>query len=157
MNSTTIRGLQHISRFFDGRDTPSIQKALLKMAARLPDTTISNERHHMTTRKFEDKPGYGTAFWEPEEKRVKKDGSPNQYHPDYKGYVFLEMDYKAGDKLKIDIWEKQTRHGTTMLSLKEDNFTKKLRSGPQEDRSGYQKRSEHAYRRNDDDDNSVPF
>ena len=80
----------------------------------------------MTTRKFEDKPGYGTAFWEPEEKRVKKDGSPNQYHPDYKGYVFLEMDYKAGDKLKIDIWEKQTRHGTTMLSLKEDNFTKKL-------------------------------
>lgn len=111
----------------------------------------------MTTKKYEDKPGYGTAFYEPEEKRVKKDGSPNQYHPDYRGYIFLEMDYKAGDKLKIDIWEKQTRHGTTMLSMKEDNFTKKMRSTPQEDRSGYQrKQSDHAYRR-PGDDSDVPF
>jgi hypothetical protein len=128
------------------------------VAASLPDTITYNERHHMN-KKFEDKPGYGTAFWEDDEKRVKKDGSPNPRHPDFRGYVILEMDYKAGDKLKIDMWQKQTSRGTTMLSLKEDNFTRKLRSTPQEDRSGYQRRGggDYAYRPRNQRDEDVPF
>lgn len=157
MHSTTTLGLQPISRFLEGRDIQSIQRALLKVAASLPDTITYNERHHMN-KKYEDKPGYGNAFWEDDEKRVKKDGSPNPHHPDFRGFVILEMDYKAGDKLKIDMWQKQTRHGTPMLSLKEDNFTRKLRSTPQEDRSGYQRKqkSDYAYRR-PGDDSDVPF
>lgn len=113
----------------------------------------------MNYKKYEDKPGYGTAFWEDDEKRVKKDGSPNPNHPDFRGYLILEMDYKAGDKLKIDMWQKQTKRNTTMLSLKEDNFTRKLRSTPQEDRSGYQRRggSDNAFRPRNPRDEDVPF
>ncbi len=109
--------------------------------------------------KYQEKAGYGTAFWEDDEKRVKKDGSPNPYHPDFRGFLILDMDYKAGDKLKIDMWQKQTSRGTTMLSIKEDNFTRKLKMTPQEDRAGYQRKGggDYAYRPKNVRDEDVPF
>jgi len=38
-------------------------------------------------------PGSGVAYWEEEKKSDKG--------PDYKGFIVLEMDYKAGEKLKF--------------------------------------------------------
>lgn len=109
----------------------------------------------MQKKEYGDKPGYGVAYWEDQEQRVKKDGTPNDRHPDFKGYLILEMDYKAGDKLKLDMWQKKTYRDTPLLSIKEDNFTKKLRETPREDRQGYQKQDNRYYRPKDD--NEVPF
>jgi hypothetical protein len=66
------------------------------------------------------KPGTGVAYYEPPEKRR------SEKAPDFQGFITLEMDYKAGEKLKFGIWEKQTRMGTTLLSLREDNYSKKM-------------------------------
>ena len=93
-------------------------------------------------------PGKGVMFWEPVEKRK------NPKSPDYKGFVVLEMDYKAGDKLKLSAWERKTPYGT-LLSMAEDNFSKKQKEAPREVESGYQKRKpEYAYRSRDSD---IPF
>ena len=90
-------------------------------------------------------PGKGVLFFEPMEKRTSPKG------PDYKGFVILEMDYKAGDKLKLSAWEKKTNYGT-LYSLAEDNWSRKQKETPREVQSGYQKqKNEYAYRpRNDD-------
>ena len=63
-------------------------------------------------------PGSGVAFWE----TVKK----SEKGPDYKGFVTLEMDYKAGEKLKMAFWLKQTANGNTLLAIKEDNYSKRM-------------------------------
>ena len=62
-------------------------------------------------------PGSGVAYWE----SVKK----SDKGPDYKGFVTLEMDYKAGEKLKMAFWLKHTSNGNTLLSIKEDNYFKR--------------------------------
>lgn len=67
----------------------------------------------------EQKPGTGVAYYDPPEKRK------SEKAPDYTGFITLEMDYKAGDKLKFGIWEKQTSSGYTLLSLREDNWSKR--------------------------------
>jgi len=76
----------------------------------------------------EQKPGTGVAYYDPPEKR-KSDKAP-----DYTGFITLEMDYKAGDKLKFGIWEKATSSGYTLLSLREDNWSKKQNMLKEEER-----------------------
>lgn len=66
------------------------------------------------------KPGTGVAYWEPAEKRR------SDKAPDFQGFITLEMDYKAGEKLKFGIWQKATRFGTSLLSIREDNYSKKM-------------------------------
>jgi len=65
------------------------------------------------------RPGTGVAYFEPPEKRR------SDKAPDYQGFITLEMDYAAGEKLKFGIWEKQTQMGYSLLSIKEDNYSKK--------------------------------
>lgn len=93
-------------------------------------------------------PGSGVAYWETEKKSPKG--------PDYKGFVVLEMDYQAGEKLKLAMWQKDTSTGSTLLSIKEDNWAKRKRAekeAPKEVTPGYRRPPPH--RRNDDDD--LPF
>lgn len=55
--------------------------------------------------KFEEKPGYAILFYTPPE--MKK----FEQSPDFDGSMILKMDYKAGEKIKIDVWQKETRTG----------------------------------------------
>lgn len=146
MNSTGIQGLQHISKSLEGKDIESLRRMLVRVGRSLPDTTINHERKSMSEHK--EMPGKGVLFFEPHEKRTSPKG------PDYKGFVILEMDYKAGDKLKISAWEKKTNYGT-LFSLAEDNWSRKQRETPREVQSGYQKqKNDYAYRSKDSD---IPF
>jgi hypothetical protein len=98
-------------------------------------------------------PGSGVAYWEDEKKSEKG--------PDYKGFILLEMDYKAGEKLKFAVWQRNTSKGTTLLAFKEDNWTKRKR---QEEKEAYRAEVTEvvpAYRKHTpkpiDDDDYVPF
>ena len=66
----------------------------------------------------QERPGYGVAYWEPHEKRSTENS------PDWKGFVILKHDYKAGEKLKLGLWKKPTRIGFDLLSIKEDSYAK---------------------------------
>ena len=95
---------------------------------------------------YEDRAGRGVMYYEEERKSDK--------HPEYKGYVMLEMDYKAGDKLKLSAWIRKTSKGYNLISLNEDTWARKKReeaaaSGPRE--------VEPAYRSKRRDDNDIPF
>jgi len=81
-------------------------------------------------------------YWEEEASR-KGDKSPD--------FIVLEMDYKAGEKLKLAAWQKPTSRGYNLLSLSEDNWSKKQRQTDKEVTPAYAKVS---HRLNDDD---VPF
>jgi hypothetical protein len=63
--------------------------------------------------------GSGAAYWENEAER-KSEGSP-----DYKGFLTLEMDYKAGEKIKFVLWKKNNGTGVEMFSVREVNESKK--------------------------------
>lgn len=66
-----------------------------------------------------DRPGSGVAFWQAEAQRK------SEKSPDFKGYILLEMDYKAGDKLQLVAWKKTAKTGAPFLTLKEDNYVRK--------------------------------
>ena len=109
---------------------------------------ITTERHYMSNL-HQEKPGKGVMYWEEESQRK----SPSA--PDFKGFVVLEMDYKAGEKLKLAAWKKPTSRGFDLLSLSEDNWSKKQREipkGPTEVRPTYGNKSQYK-----DDDSDVPF
>ena len=94
-------------------------------------------------------PGSGVMYWEDEEMRKSPKG------PDFKGFIVLEMDYKAGEKLKIAAWQKPTSRGNSLLALKEDNWSKKKREEEMKDKevpSRYSRRPS-----NRDDDETIPF
>jgi hypothetical protein len=132
-----------MSRFFDGLDTPSLQKMLVKVGQTLPDTTT--ERKNMSNA-HQERPGKGVMFYE-----VTKE---HEKGPDYKGFLILEMDYKAGEKLKIAAWMRDTSIGKPLLSLSEDNYTKKKKAEFQPDREvrqGYARSNPSRY------DDDVPF
>lgn len=100
------------------------------------------------------KPGTGVAYWEPVEKRR------SDKAPDFQGFITLEMDYKAGEKLKFGIWQKETRMGTTLLSIKEDNYSKKMNL--QKDQPQEVQYKPHGFNRPANpkialDDSDVPF
>ena len=93
-------------------------------------------------------PGSGVAYWETEKKSPKG--------PDYKGFLVLEMDYKAGEKLKLAMWLKDTSSGSTLLSIKEDNWLKRKKmeeNAPVEVEPGYRRPPP----RRQDDDSDLPF
>ena len=95
-------------------------------------------------------PGSGVAYWEDEKKSEKG--------PDYKGFVILEMDYKAGEKMKMAFWQRNTARGTTLLAIKEDNWLKRKKAeenAPIEVQPAYRRAT--PPKRQDDDDSDVPF
>lgn len=96
-----------------------------------------------------DLPGKGVMYWEEEAARK------GEKSPDYKGFLLLEMDYKAGEKLKIAAWERKTSRGYNLLSLSEDNWSKKQRQAQQADKEVPPRYSTVQHRRNRDED--VPF
>lgn len=99
----------------------------------------------------QERPGKGVMYWEDESKRS------SDKSPDYKGFVVLEMDYKAGEKLKLSAWVRPTARGNNLISLSEDNWSKKQRQTPQEDHTGYQRKNpDYAYKRPGDKD-EIPF
>ena len=69
-----------------------------------------------------EQPGKGVMFWEAPEKRK------SEKAPDWKGFLILKMDYKAGEKLQISGWRKQTAFGD-LVSLSEDTYSKERREG----------------------------
>ena len=138
--------LQHILNFCVGRDTISLQRWLKKVGESMP--VITYEREKMSNL-HKEMPGKGVMYWEHEENRK----SPSA--PDFKGFVVLEMDYKAGEKLKLAAWKKPTSIGVDLLSLSEDNWSKKQRETPREVEPSYAKKSKFVYDK--DDDNTIPF
>jgi len=105
----------------------------------------------MSKSNFPDKPGYGTLFFvAPEDKK-------HAQGPDFTGHLVLDMDYKAGERVNFGLWQKQTRMGTPMFSVREDNWLKKKKLEEQQPREvtpGYAKPKKTTW---EDDDNAVPF
>ena len=91
-----------------------------------------------------ERPGKGVMYWEEESQRK------NDKAPDFKGFLVLEMDYKAGEKLKLAAWQKPTSRGYNLLSITEDNWSKKQRETDKEVTPGYARKQR-------DDDMDVPF
>jgi len=103
-----------------------------------------------TNNAHKEMPGSGVMYWEEEEMRKSPKG------PDFKGFIVLECDYKAGEKLKIAAWQKPTSRGFNLLALKEDNWSKKKREEEMKDKevpSNYARKPS----RSQDDDESIPF
>jgi hypothetical protein len=149
MNSI-VSGLQHISNLCGKTDTESLRRWLTKAGRSLPSTHF--ERKEMSTgNAHKEMPGSGVMYWEEEEMRKSPKG------PDYKGFVVLEMDYKAGEKLKIAAWQKPTSRGHNLLALKEDNWSKKKREEEMRDKevpSNYARKSAGRF---SEDDSEIPF
>ena len=143
MNSSTTHGLRPISKHLEGRDTESIRRWLEKVGPSLP--VITHERKEMDSNPHQERPGKGVMYYEADKKHEKG--------PDYKGFIVLEMDYKAGEKLKLAAWMRDTRSGHKLISLSEDNWTKKQRAEHQPDKEVQPAYVKH--KRYDDDD--VPF
>ena len=104
----------------------------------------------MTNNPHKEMPGSGVMYWEEEEMRKSPKG------PDYKGFLVLEMDYRAGEKLKIAAWQKPTSRGHNLLALKEDNWSKKKREEERKDKEVTPSYARKPSRLEDDDDN-IPF
>jgi hypothetical protein len=120
---------------------------LVRVGQLSQDTTSHHERKMMAT--HVERPGKGVMFWEETHKRKSEKG------PDYKGFIVLEMDYKAGDKVQLSAWQKETGRGYYLLSLSEDNWARKQKETPIEVRSGYQRRDNDFARKARDED--IPF
>jgi len=103
--------------------------------------------------KFEEKPGYAILFYTaPENKKFEQS-------PDFDGSMILKMDYKAGERIKFDVWQKETRNGKPMLSVKENTWAKEKnmeKDRPKEVTPTYRQGPKTNYRKRDDDD-SIPF
>ena len=143
--SSVASGWQHISRLFANKDIPSLQRWLKLMGESLPVTTT--ERKDMSNAHTE-RPGKGVMYWEDESKRS------SDKSPDYKGFLVLEMDYKAGEKLKLAAWMKPTSRGNNLISLSEDNYTKKKRAEHQPDKEVQPSYVKH---KRYDDGGDIPF
>ena len=95
----------------------------------------------MTNNPHKELPGSGVMYWEEEEMRKSPKG------PDFKGFIVLEMDYKAGEKL--------TSRGFNLLALKEDNWSKKKREEERADKEVVPSYNRRPSRPRDDEE--VPF
>ena len=143
-----VSGLQHISNLLGKMDTTSLQAWLEKMGRSTP-STHTHERNEMATNNaHKEMPGSGVMYWEDEEMRKSPKG------PDFKGFIVLECDYKAGEKLKIAAWQKPTSRGNSLLALKEDNWSKKKREEERQDKEVSPSYARKSYPR---DDSDVPF
>ena len=147
MNSV-VSGLQHISKVCGKTDTESLRTWLMKTARSTPSTHSVERTYMATNNPHKEMPGSGVMYWEDEEMRKSPKG------PDFKGFLVLECDYKAGEKLKIAAWQKPTSRGNSLLALKEDNWSKKKREEEMKDKEVPSNYSRRPSRSNDDD---VPF
>lgn len=95
-------------------------------------------------------PGSGVMFWEDEAQRR------SDKAPDYKGFIILKHDYAAGEKLKIAAWQRKTSRGTTLMSLKEDDFLKMKQIGENAPREVTSRLNTSGPRRRNNDED-VPF
>ena len=105
----------------------ALQRILVSMAGTYKPETVYKEYKMSNGNTHKEMPGSGVAYWEAEKKSEKG--------PDYKGFVILEMDYKAGEKLKLAFWQRETARGSTLLAIKEDNWLKRIneeKNSPQE-------------------------
>ena len=149
-----VSGLLPISKFLEKRDTTSLQRWLSNTARNTPVTHYRKEDSSMNNQHRE-MPGSGVAFFEEEKKSDKG--------PDFKGFIVLELDYKAGEKMKFAVWQRPTSKGTTLLSFKEDNWTKRKRMEEKEAYRAEVTEVVPAYKkprldpRIRDDDSDVPF
>jgi hypothetical protein len=134
-------GLRPISNILEGKDTQSLQRWLEKAATNT--LSIHTQRKNMSNLHNE-RPGKGVMYWEEESQRK------NDKAPDFKGFLVLEMDYKAGEKLKLAAWQKPTSRGYNLLSITEDNWSKKQRETDKEVTPGYARKQR-------DDMDDVPF
>jgi hypothetical protein len=146
--TSTVSGLQHISKVCAKTDTESLRTWLMKMARSTPDTHSTERIYMATNNAHKEMPGSGVMYWEEEEMRKSPKG------PDFKGFLVLECDYKAGEKLKIAAWQKPTSRGHNLLALKEDNWSKKKREEEMKDKEVPSRYTPRTSRSNDDD---VPF
>ena len=148
-----VSGLLPISKFLEKRDITSLQRWLAHTGKTTPVTHYRKE--NSMSNQHKEMPGSGVAYWEEEKKSEKG--------PDYKGFIVLEMDYKAGEKLKFAVWQRNTSKGTTLLSFKEDNWTKRKRMEEKLEHRAEVVEVVPAYRkprvdpRVRDDDEDVPF
>ena len=144
-SSITVRsGLQPISKSLEKKDIPSLQKWLERAGKSTPNTNIYQEK------KMASNPNYGTLFYVAPENKKHPQG------PDFTGHLVLDMDYKAGERINFGLWQKETKQGTTMFSVREDNWLKKKKLEEQQPREvtpGYAKNKV----KYSDDDNSIPF
>ena len=150
LNTTGASGLQLISKFLEKKDIPSLQKWLEKAGKSTPNTNIYQEKKMASNPNYPDKPGYGTLFYVAPENKKHPQG------PDFTGHLVLDMDYKAGERINFGLWQKETKQGTTMFSVREDNWLKKKKLEEQQPREvtpGYAKNKV----KYSDDDNSIPF
>ena len=146
--TSIVSGLQHISKVCGKTDTESLRTWLMK-TARSTQSTHSVERKYMSTgNAHKEMPGSGVMYWEDEEMRKSPKG------PDFKGFIVLECDYKAGEKLKIAALQKPTSRGNSLLALKEDNWSKKKREEEMKDKEVPSNYTRRPTRQQDDD---VPF
>ena len=152
--NTVVFGLLPISKFLGKRDTTSLQRWLSNTAKNTPVTHYRKEESSMNNQHRE-MPGSGVAFFEEEKKSEKG--------PDFKGFIVLEMDYKAGEKLKFAVWQRPTSKGTSLLSFKEDNWTKRKKMEEKEAYRAEVVEVTPAYKkprvdsRIQDDDSEIPF
>ena len=146
--TSTVLGLQHISKVCAKTDTESLRTWLTKMAKSTPDTHSVERKYMSTGNAHKEMPGSGVMYWEDEEMRKSPKG------PDFKGFIVLECDYKAGEKLKIAAWQKPTSRGNSLLALKEDNWSKKKREEEMKDKEVPSNYTRRPTRQQDDD---VPF
>ena len=146
--SLVVSGLQHISKVCGKTDTEALRTWLMKTARSTPDTHSTERKYMSTGNAHKEMPGSGVMYWEEEEMRKSPKG------PDFKGFIVLEMDYKAGEKLKIAAWQKPTSRGHSLLALKEDNWSKKKREEERGDKEVVPSYNRRPSRNNDED---VPF
>jgi len=102
---------------------------------------------------YPETPGKGVMYFnQPEDRK-------HELAPDFSGFVVLELDYKAGEKVWLGAWEKPTSRGTRLLVVKEDNWVKKKRM--EEEGKTQASRADRpvtpAYDRKKCDDEDVPF
>jgi hypothetical protein len=143
-----VSGLQHISKVCGKTDTESLRTWLMKTARSTPGTHSTERIYMATNNAHKEMPGSGVMYWEEEEMRKSPKG------PDFKGFIVLECDYKAGEKLKIAAWQKPTSRGHNLLALKEDNWSKKKREEEMKDKEVPSRYTPRPSRSNDED---VPF
>ena len=104
-------------------------------------------------------PGTGRMFFTPPHARK------SDKQPDFDGYLVLNNDYKAGEKLKLGAYEKKAQNGNTYFVLREDQYAKTRQKAAPEPRGDTEvkvtynaPRKGSAYNRGKDwDEDSVPF
>jgi hypothetical protein len=75
---------------------------------------------------FQLQPGNGVLF--------ANDKKGKQGAPDFRGEILLE----SGQKIKLSAWTKQTKHGSMMISLKENNYDPQAQNYPKEVKAGFE-------------------